>query len=107
MTSTAWLLWYGRRLEEVSYPSPGQLIMTTKRRIFQSQNAIDRLLTGWFGSRRHGARNAVGFGEVAVVMALPSTPRGVLFGGHKTRKVDGATAGCRRPSGLRREQRLH
>jgi hypothetical protein len=47
MTSiTEWLFWYGRRLEEVSYPSPGQLIMTTKRRVFQSQKAIDRLFTG-------------------------------------------------------------
>ncbi len=84
MTSTAWLLWYGRRLEDVSYPSPGQLIMTANRRVFQSQNAIDRLLTGWFGSRRHGARKAVGFGERAVVMVLPLTPPGALLGGHRT-----------------------
>lgn len=84
MTSTTeWLFWYGRRLEEVSYPSPGQLIMTTKRRVFQSQKAIDRLLTGWFGSRRHGLREAVSFGEKAVVMVL-STPRAVLLGGHRT-----------------------
>jgi hypothetical protein len=88
MTSAEPLSWKGSRLAEVSYPSPGQLIMTTKRIAFQTQKATDRLFTGRLGSRKLGTPEAIGFnfGGAGVIIA-------VWLKSHETELVGGTADG--------------